>query len=94
MAQIMEPENPPQETGETALEVGGNPGPSSSLEIWGEQDSRVRTSPQRQGPYGQGLGRREKTSFYWQMGGRQRPPLSTLVDSWAGAGGHRGLGEG
>lgn len=40
MPQIMGPENPPQKTRETALEVGGNPGPSWSLEIWGKQGSR------------------------------------------------------
>lgn len=69
MQQIMEQENPPKETGETAREVGGSPGPSSSLELSkrgagvGRADSRDgRTDPQSQG-------------LLWTRGGEERKDL-------------------
>lgn len=54
MQQIVERENAPKETEETAREVGGSPGPSSSLELreeqgWEEQKADGRTTPQSQG---------------------------------------------
>lgn len=69
MQQIVERENAPKETEETAREVGGSPGPSSSLELreeqgWEEQQAETAGPlPRVRGSCGHEQERKGKTRF-------------------------------
>lgn len=87
--EIMAQENPPRETGEMAHELEGNPGPSLSLELREEQESRWQDQPPESGsPMDQGRGGEKRPNSIWQTGGWTVE--GSLVSSMAAAGGHRG----
>lgn len=87
--EIMGQENPPRETGEMAQELQGNPGPSLSLELREEQESRWQDQPPESGtPMDKGRGGEKRPNSIWQTGGRTVE--GSLVSSMAAAGGHRG----
>lgn len=84
-----EQENPPRETGKMAQELAGNPGPSLSLELREEQESRWQDQPpESRSPMDQGSGGENRPNSIWQTGGWTVE--GSLVSSMAAAGGHRG----
>lgn len=91
--EIMEQENPPRETEEMAQELEGNPGPSLSLELREEQESRWQDQPPESGsPMDKGRGGEKRPNSIWQTGGWTVE--GSLVSSMAAAGGHRGESQG